>query len=254
MAYVRSKTIGGKTYRYLVKSVRQGHKVRQVFVSYIGNPPPACGLGGAQSPSSPVTDFTPCPEPEVRACYVRLMKQLGCGSVVFTLRSKHKHGDVLAHRDPVTGVYQISRVRLNRDVSTLAIAHEVGHVLDYVLQSGQASGGSLDAQFLTHHPALRNLADYTCAHHETSSPDMLRKLKRYPESKVRDRSIQKLEHYYAHYVYETSELFARLVSVSLTEPVTAKLIAPAAYEWLKGTLYRHDPIRVALIEVGLWSS
>ena len=43
MAYVRCKTIKGKTYRYLVKSVREGKRVRQVFVSYIGNPPPALG-------------------------------------------------------------------------------------------------------------------------------------------------------------------------------------------------------------------
>ena len=59
---------------------------------------------------------------------------------------------------------------------------------------------------------------------------MLRKLKRYPESNARDRSIERLERYYDHYVYETSELFARLVSVSLTEPTTAKVIASAAYE------------------------
>ena len=43
MAYVRCKTIKGKTYRYLVKSVREGKRVRQVFVSYIGNPPPVSG-------------------------------------------------------------------------------------------------------------------------------------------------------------------------------------------------------------------
>jgi hypothetical protein len=40
VAYIRRKTINGKTYPYLVKSVREGKRVRQVFVRYIGNPPP----------------------------------------------------------------------------------------------------------------------------------------------------------------------------------------------------------------------
>ncbi len=261
MAYVRTKTINGKTYRYLVKSVREGKQVRQVFVSYIGNPPPASGGRSPApravrlpSPSSPLADFTPLNGPDVRGRYVKLMKQLGCQSVVFSLRAKHKHGDVLAHRDLATGGYQITRVRLNRDASVQAIAHEVGHILDYVLQSDQAESGHLDEAFLTHLPTLRKLADYTCAHHETSSPDVLRQLKRYPESKARDQSVQRLERYYEGYVYEDSELFARLVSVSLTEPEKAKLIGPAAYEWLKETLLGHDRIRVALTEVGLWSN
>ena len=38
MAYVRSKTVKGKTYRYLVKSVRDGQRVR-VFVKS-GDPVP----------------------------------------------------------------------------------------------------------------------------------------------------------------------------------------------------------------------
>lgn len=36
MAYIRSKKVGGHTYYYLVKSVRNGDKVRQVHKRYIG--------------------------------------------------------------------------------------------------------------------------------------------------------------------------------------------------------------------------
>ncbi len=36
MAYLRSKTINGKQYFYLVESVRIGKKVRQKVVKYIG--------------------------------------------------------------------------------------------------------------------------------------------------------------------------------------------------------------------------
>lgn len=259
MAYVRSKTINGKTYRYLVKSVREGTRVRQVFVSYIGNPPPTFGetvqpLGVANAPSrsSPRPDFTPLTGPEIRDRYVSLIKQLGCQAVVFSLRSTRKHGDVLAHRDLTTGVYQITRVRLNRDASVQALSHEVGHVLDYLLQSEQAESGSLDAALASLRVHLRKLADYTCAHHATSSPEMVRNLKRYPASKARDRFIKRLERYYREYVYEDHELFARLVSVSFTEPEKAKAITPAAYSWLQEKLSQHDRIRVALTEVGLW--
>jgi hypothetical protein len=41
MAYIRSKMINGcGPYYYRVKSVRQGKRVRQVFVAYIGKSPP----------------------------------------------------------------------------------------------------------------------------------------------------------------------------------------------------------------------
>lgn len=34
--YIRKKTIKGKTYFYLVKSVRNGQTVRQVYLEYLG--------------------------------------------------------------------------------------------------------------------------------------------------------------------------------------------------------------------------
>ena len=259
MAYIRRKTIQGKTYQYLVKSVREGQRVRQVFVRYIGNPPPApggisptSGVGGGSSGPSHPADFTPLTGPDVRERYVRLLKRLGCQSVVFSLRSPQKHGDVQAQRRVATGVFEITKVRLHRDVSVAALAHEVGHVLDYGLQSAQATSGSLDAEFVMHTAALRKLADYTCAHYETSSPDVRRRLKRDPASPGRDHSVRRLDRYYEDYVYRADELFARLVSVSFTEPDKARVIAPAPYAWLQQTLGQHEPIRAALSDVGLW--
>ncbi|MCK4491859.1 MAG: hypothetical protein KAU03_04495 [Candidatus Altiarchaeales archaeon] len=40
MVYVRSKKIGGGTYYYLVRSVREGDRVRQVIVQYLGSKEP----------------------------------------------------------------------------------------------------------------------------------------------------------------------------------------------------------------------
>jgi hypothetical protein len=85
VAYIRRKTINGKSYHYLVKSVREGKRVRQVFVRYIGNPPPVSG-GSSQTPgiatdasgSSGLADFTPLTGLDVREQYVRLLKSLGC--------------------------------------------------------------------------------------------------------------------------------------------------------------------------------
>jgi hypothetical protein len=39
MAFIRTKTIKGHTYYYLVKNVRQGRKVRQKHVMYLGKNP-----------------------------------------------------------------------------------------------------------------------------------------------------------------------------------------------------------------------
>ena len=36
MVYVRAKKIKGQTYYYLVKSVREGDRVRQVSLEYLG--------------------------------------------------------------------------------------------------------------------------------------------------------------------------------------------------------------------------
>jgi hypothetical protein len=259
VAYVRRKTIKGKTYCYLVKSVREGKRVRQVFVSYIGNPPPAascpCRDEGAQvtdPPLSVLPDFTPLVGPDVKERYVRLLHRLGCPSVVFSLRARHKHGDVKAWRDLKTGQVSIAKVRLHRDASAHAMAHEVGHVLDYVLQNAKGLGGSRDAGFVEHTETLRKLADYTCAHHESGSPDAVRRLKRQAQTPSRQRHLRYLTRYYEQYVYGLEELWARLVSVSFTEPDKARAIVPSAYAWLQETLAEHRGIRAALFEVGLW--
>jgi len=259
VAYVRRKTIKGKTYCYLVKSVREGKRVRQVFVSYIGNPPPTSGraahdavAAGAGPGVSALPDFTPVMGADVRRRYVRLLQQLGCASVVFSLRAKHKHGELQGERHLETGKVAITKVRLHREASVHAMAHEVGHVLDYVLQNAHALGGSRDADFLGHTETLRKLADYTCAHHETSSPDYVRRLKLKPTTRARQRHLRHLTRYYETYVYRAEELFARLVAVSFTEPAKARAIAPAAYAWLQETLDQHDSIRSALADVGLW--
>jgi hypothetical protein len=259
MAYVRSKTIKGNTYRYLVKSVREGKRVRQVFVSYIGNPPPASGrafqdtvVAGAGPGVSALPDFTPLIGPDVRGRYVMLLRQLGCPSVVFSLRANHKHGEIQGQRNLETGVVSITKVRLHREASVHAMAHEAGHVLDYVLQNAHASSGSLNADFLSHTETLCKLADYTCAHHDTSSPDYVRRLKAQPVTPTRQRHLRHLARYYETYVYRAEELLARLAAVSFTEPDKARAIAPGAYAWLQETLDQHDGIRAALADVGLW--
>jgi hypothetical protein len=61
-------------------------------------------------------------------------------------------------------------------------------------------GGSLDAGFVGHTEALRKLADYTCAHHETSSPDSVRRLKRQAATPARQRHLRYLSRYYETYV------------------------------------------------------
>ncbi|ETX03719.1 MAG: hypothetical protein ETSY1_46355 (plasmid) [Candidatus Entotheonella factor] len=184
--------------------------------------------------------------------YVSLLRQLGCQSVKFNLRAQHKHGEMHAQRHLDTGKVVITKVNLHREASAHDMAHEVGHVIDYLIQTAEGSGGSRDSNFLGHTESLRKIADYTCAHHEGSSPDAVRRLKNRPASKDRHRAVHKLERYYDGYVYQPEELFARLVAVSFTEPDKAKAIAPAAYAWLQEALVEHPRIRTALADVGLW--
>jgi hypothetical protein len=41
MVYVRGKKIKGQTYYYLVKSVREGERIRQVSLEYLGAEKPS---------------------------------------------------------------------------------------------------------------------------------------------------------------------------------------------------------------------
>lgn len=40
MVYVRAKKIKGRTYYYLVRSVREGNRIRQVSLKYLGTDKP----------------------------------------------------------------------------------------------------------------------------------------------------------------------------------------------------------------------
>jgi len=258
VAYVRTKTINGVTYDYLVKSVRDGKKVRQVFVRYIGKHPPGAGQGssgGAASGrvSSRPGGFQALCGADARTRCVALFYDLGCQRVVFSLRSNRRHGAVHTLHYPETGKIEISKVRLHREASMEAVCHEVGHVLDTVLQKQNPSSGSLSPEFEAHMPALRIIADYTCVDQAGGSPQFRRQLRRDPPSKERDCARRTLERYYETYVYRADELFARLVSVSLCEPHKAHTLAPAAYQWLLDTLYSHAKIRHAFGVARLWA-
>lgn len=259
MAYLRTKTLNGVQYDYLVKSVREGKKVRQVFVRYIGKHPPDEGLhppGGAQQAACCPSGFSPPGGADVRTRCVSLFYDLGCQRVVFDLRSKRMHGAVHTLHHPESGERVIAKVRLHREASVQAICHEVGHVLDSVLQMAKPSSGSLSPAFVAQTAALRKVADYTCVDQATGSPQFLRQLRRYARyapPKARDRCIRQLEQYYEAYEYRADELFARLVSVSLTEPAKARAMAPAAYAWLLETLYGHARIRHAFTVARLWA-
>jgi hypothetical protein len=54
------------------------------------------------------------------------------------------------------------------------------------------------------------------------------------------------------YVYTSGELFARLVSICLTEPRKARQLAPRATAWLMRELYSHPRIRKVLTEADGW--
>jgi hypothetical protein len=253
LAYLRTKTLNGVEYDYLVKSVREGKKVHQVFVCDIGKHPPGEGVTPSQDSSCP-SGFRPLGGADARTRCVSLLYDLGCQRVLFNLRSKLRHGAVHTLRHPLTGELVITKVCLHREASLQAICHEVGHVLDSVLQIAAPLSGSLSPAFATHTAALRKVADYTCVDQATGSPQFLRQLRRRAPSSERERATRQLERYYETYVYRADELFARLVSVSLTEPAKARAMAPGAYAWLMETLHGHGRIRHALTAAGLWAT
>jgi len=58
MAYIRTKKIKGRTYYYLVKSVREGDRIRQVMLEYLGTEKPDTEKTGKQPKKHKITPHT----------------------------------------------------------------------------------------------------------------------------------------------------------------------------------------------------
>jgi hypothetical protein len=99
---------------YLVKSVRDGKKVRQVSVRYIGKHPSGDGRRSSDATSSHPVSSAPggfqllCGADALTRC-IALFYDLGCQRVMFSLRSKRRHGVVHTLHDPETGEIEITK-------------------------------------------------------------------------------------------------------------------------------------------------
>ena len=246
--YVRHKVIKGHIYYYLVRTERRGKKVRQTVIKYLGKH----GWAGV-APNR----FTTVVNKQAEATYVRMFRRLGCASVNFDIPfSDYGH---FGRTENHLNTHEI-HVRFRRPVSIQTMAHELGHVMDILMHEdakGSSAVGSTDPEFLQHDAELRRIAEYSNTQRGTiRSPARLAKLEelqeRHPENLTIYNEIERFHAHYSLYAYQYYELFARLISICLTEPRKATQLAPRATEWLMDALYEHPRIRKILTEFDCW--
>jgi hypothetical protein len=244
--YVRSKTIKGHTYYYLVEGRRDGKRVSQKVIRYLGKH----GWASLQP-----TRFIPVIRKDYKEVFTRLFNRLGY-SVAYDIPfadstqfgSTTRSTKTVQFRDPVSG---------------LTMAHELGHVIDIHLGATPDPprpmfSGSPD--FLEFLPELQRVVDYLNESMSLVSKHNLANLQRWnhehPDNSVirsivLDR-ITTYHNYHATYAYQYYELFADLVSLCFIQPRKARQLAPNASQWLMQKLYNNPLLRKELTEADIW--
>jgi hypothetical protein len=275
--YIRSKTIKGHTYYYLVEGRREGKTVRQKVIRYLGKSPTGytSGTGGTTAPVLPQlptetalgttspqtppvrhagspprrTHFIPVIGKDYRAVFTSLFHRFGVTSIRYNLRRNS------GTRGLINNTY--GTVAFTARPSAHVMAHELGHRIDYLLKGAAPRGtsaGSDAGAFQLRIEEYRKVADYFYSTIPLTSRDRLANLQRWhtthPDYVLIRREANRLDSFYERYAYQRKECFADMIALSLVEPRKAKQLAPKTYHWLIKTLSEDATIRQGLIDAG----
>lgn len=258
--YIRAKTIPRKsksgvtyhTYYYLVEGVRQGNRVKQKVIKYLGKHAPA-GYGyrspnfGAPGTNSPTprlgttgkAEFTPILNTkgkESRHFVLAWAQRLGVEKFIF------KSG-----RLPYQGRYdpEVKTLIYTKQADDYTFTHELGHhidchVLNFISRSKLFTDSSLKQE-------LQNLTEYRLTFSNGGARNLIENLKRYYEAVPSKKSALQIDQYLNaihdkidDYYYNPQEQFADLFAVCVLEPRKANALAPRAFH-LMTELFQNHP-------------
>ena len=239
MAYIRHKIIKGHLYYYLVEGRREGSKVRQIVLKYLGK-------NGALSASSGVvfSGFSAPPLDEKQSFEARQRIKLSKAfkALGYTVRQS------LSGRNGTRGKLTITRGHkggvLKRSVSFIknppisTMSHELGHALDFVLRDKGKSfweTKTFKAKKSVFQDEFRNVGKdkYSEA------------LERDP-SRVRDAFFQK-------YVFSDVEGYANSFELFLTDYKKALRVVPNMVAVFHEMIRDDDEIRQIIERLDAWA-
>lgn len=239
--YIRRKVIKGHPYYYLVEGRRDGKKVKQRVIRY---------LGKHLRTLSHASGFAPIVRKDATEVFTRLFHRLGSPSVRFEI--PFSESGLNGYMDIPT-----KAVNFRLPASGLTMGHELGHVIDYTLRERNILT-SLSPDFAAFRTELLRLTGYKMAYRTNVSRERLDKLRRWCDNPSISHELQRrlygeiehIEGYYRHYADSEVEQFANLVGFNLIEPRKTRQLAPKATRWLQDLLWKHRDIRDALLEAG----
>ncbi len=251
--FVRSKVIHGHRYYYLVQNQRHGQKVRQKVVKYLGKDPWA--------QVAPVR-FVYRQRKDYKRPYLQIFRSFGI-SVHYDVPAD---ADEHAYFDSET-----KEVHFSATPTAFDMAHELAHLIDNTIgedaarRSGQPRPTNwLNAKWrkpsnpsdeLTHDgfDDVMQVSDHVYQNSVTYLDKLAQWQARHPElTKKLDKEIAAVDNFLRGYPSQTSELFADLFALAVTEPRKARTLAPNATAWLMKTLYEHPQVREEMTKAGFW--
>lgn len=261
MAYIRSKTIKGQRYFYLVEGFRVGGKVKQRVLEYLGPQDPSVAMRKAlkdkyrkprreklSDPPEPINQT----EQRLRDGAYAAFKFFGL-PVRHNLRSGKVAGAVIVvRRKPV-------RVSFEKSPTTDTVLHELGHVIDFELERRSRKRRWYPLEIFRNW--FGDHADESALQSESLA---LAELKYPVEGGIRrmladqlyeqgtlcgdkQSQLNKLNEYFDEYAATPSEGFANAFALLMLDPDRARLVAPEHCQMIDGMI-SDEPDLHALIE------
>ena len=258
MAYVRSKIIKGHKYYYLAEGYREGGKVRQRVLAYLGAAEPSAGklsrlkkqFEGSEKNAEKVEHS----DAKLRATVYEIYDG-------FDLKVRHN----LSGRTGVDGRVRLINgepvsVSLVKEPQTSTLLHELGHVIDFAYRPRLGASRLFEAIFetvrgssKTQQALLTESMRMASEKYLTGFLKMTRLAKELDAtgrlSKADENEHKRLHKFFSNYAATEDEGFANAFALFILEPDKAQRIAPTHCELLEGLMRREADIREIITDL-----
>jgi hypothetical protein len=171
--YIRRKVIKGHTYYYLVEGRRDGKKVKQRVIRYLGKHPRTLAYASG---------FAPIIRKDATEIFTRLFYRLGSASVSFDIPFSESGSFGMTNR-------YTNAVRFREPASGLTMGHELGHVIDNILRNRNAINSD-SPEFAAFRAELQCLTDYIWSNMTSASKARLNQLRRWYVNRALSSKLQ----------------------------------------------------------------
>lgn len=264
MAYVRTKKIKGHTYHYLVEGKREGKKVRQRVIAYLGAGEPSSYFIGRVREIQEQTDMTPAEYDEAfsQAAVEENARQTALSVFEeFEVTVRHNIPDSAQHAGQIWFDGQVpDEVTFKAEVEPDTVVHELGHLIDaelsYRAGADDAEQSMFSTEYLTEHPRAEELqAEFSAISTRCYFDEYLALTSAKWKSEgwgisswMAALERRSLEQFFKNYANRPEEAFANCFAMLMLNPALARREAPILCGIIAEEMNKHDDLRAILDE------